>query len=361
MTCTLTNNLPDIRTESKEEVELPSALAEKWKLEGRYNQEVAELDDFFEKSGLKRTPANYIIKWVTDYARETGIDGFRVDTVKHVEEEVWQTMNEQAQIAYDEWKAANPDKVQHDDDFFIVGELYGYHANAGRAYDFGSNKVDYFDYGYDAMINFGFKWEANMPYDRLFETYAAYRDSLQDNSSEPVAFMNYVSSHDDGQPFDAVRERSMESGTKLLLAPGMAQIYYGDETARRLDADAEGDAVLRSNMNWDDMDKEVLAHWQKLGKFRHAHPAVGAGEQKTLAIINETGAVFSRVYKEDIFLDEVVIGVGLPNFKVSLPVYNSLKNEEYLRDAYSGQKIKLINGFARIVPLNGTVLLERIE
>ncbi|HMT00672.1 MAG TPA: alpha-amylase family glycosyl hydrolase, partial [Saprospiraceae bacterium] len=44
--CTLVDNLPDIRTESNEEVVLPAFLVEKWKREGRYEQEVKELDEF---------------------------------------------------------------------------------------------------------------------------------------------------------------------------------------------------------------------------------------------------------------------------------------------------------------------------
>jgi alpha-amylase len=66
--------------------------------------------------------------------------------------------------------------------------------------------------------------------------------------------MNYATSHDDGWPFDKERKRTYETATKLLLAPGISQIYYGDETGRKLIvAGAEGDANLRSNMNWEDI------------------------------------------------------------------------------------------------------------
>jgi len=50
--CTLVENLHDILTESNENVELPTELVEKWKKEGRYEQEMAELDAFFERTGL---------------------------------------------------------------------------------------------------------------------------------------------------------------------------------------------------------------------------------------------------------------------------------------------------------------------
>ncbi len=69
ITCTLVKNLPDIKTESNEAVELPEYLVEKWKMEGRYEQEVKELDAFFVSTGYPRAPRFYIIKWLTDYIK----------------------------------------------------------------------------------------------------------------------------------------------------------------------------------------------------------------------------------------------------------------------------------------------------
>jgi alpha-amylase len=49
--CTLVKNLPDIRTEIDEEVELPQFLIDKWKAGGRYEAEVLELKEWFETTG----------------------------------------------------------------------------------------------------------------------------------------------------------------------------------------------------------------------------------------------------------------------------------------------------------------------
>ena len=43
-------NLPDIKTDSNENVALPPQLVAKWKAEGRLEQEEQELDDFFAKN-----------------------------------------------------------------------------------------------------------------------------------------------------------------------------------------------------------------------------------------------------------------------------------------------------------------------
>jgi alpha-amylase len=43
----------------------------------------------FFKHWLSKTPRYYIIKWLTDYIADYGIDGYRADTVKHTEASVW--------------------------------------------------------------------------------------------------------------------------------------------------------------------------------------------------------------------------------------------------------------------------------
>ena len=106
VTCTLVKNLPDIKTESNDNIELPQQLVEKWKAEGRYEQEVTELDAFFERTGYPRAPRFYIMKWLADYISNFGIDGYRVDTVKHTEEYVWQEFRKECDYAFEEWKKA---------------------------------------------------------------------------------------------------------------------------------------------------------------------------------------------------------------------------------------------------------------
>ena len=83
--CTLVENLPDIRTEKELEVDLPPQLLAKWEAEGRLAQEMEELAAFFDRTGYPRAPRYYLIKWLTDYVWELGVDGFRVDTAKHTE------------------------------------------------------------------------------------------------------------------------------------------------------------------------------------------------------------------------------------------------------------------------------------
>ena len=275
VTCTLVENLPDIKTESEEDVALPPHLLEKWESEGRLEKELEELDAFFKETGYPRAPKYYIIKWLTDYVRKYGINGYRLDTAKHTEESVWAILRKEANRAYSDWKSAHPDIFPENDHFYMVGEVYNYMISGGRKFDFGDTVVDFFAQGIDHLINFEFKYDALNHYEDLFSKYA----TLQHNELSGKGVMNYISSHDDSQPFDKMRENPFEAATKLLLCPGASQIYYGDETSRALIAiGAEGDANLRSFMNWNELEKnesingiyiqDVLEHYRKLGQFR---------------------------------------------------------------------------------------------
>ena len=356
--CTLVDNLPDIKTESNANVELPPFLIEKWKKEGRYQEEIAELEAFFKKTNYPRAPKYYIMKWLSDYITDFGIDGYRVDTAKHTYEDVWFDFKKVCDSAFADFKKKNPKKVLDNNPFFTVGEVYGYNISSKKTYDFGDKKVNYFDNGFTALINFDFRNEAKMNYEELFSKYS----NILKNDLKGNTVMNYVSSHDDGYPFDSKREKTFESGTKLLLAPGISQVYYGDETARSLIIEGTvGDATLRSKMNWNDLKtnsetKKVALHWQKLGKFRANHPAVGGGKHE---MITANPYVFSRTFSQDAFTDQVVIALDVPIGKKEISVGTVFKNGTIVQDAYSGKSAIVSNGKLTIETNFGFLLIEK--
>lgn len=356
--CTLVENLPDVKTESNERVELPQTLVEKWKKEGRYDEEIAELEAFFKETGYPRAPKYYIMKWLSDYIVDLGIDGYRVDTVKHTYEDVWSAFSKICQSKFDTFKKNNPTKVLDNNNFFLVGEVYNYGISAKRMFDFGDKKVDYFANGFNSLINFDFKGDANRTYEELFSDYS----NILQNNLEGYSVMNYISSHDDSSPFDKKREKTIEAATKLLLTPGISQIYYGDESARSLEIEgAIGDATLRSYMNWEDIQnnpktKEVLVHYQKLGKFRINHPAIGAGKHSQ---INASPYVFSRTLAKDNFNDAIVIGLDLKSGKKEITVDTIFKDGEEVFDAYSGTKAIVKKGKVSFDTPFTIVLIEK--
>ena len=352
--CALVPNLPDVRTDSNANVALPPFLVAKWKKEGRYDREVKELDDFFKRTGYPRAPRYYLMKWHADWVRKYGFDGFRGDTVKHTEPGVWKELKTVASQAYEDWKRTPAGKEtvakMGSTPFFMTAEVFNHSiANARQfAYDDGT-KVDYYANGFDSMINFSLPGDARKGYEQLFSEYS----TLLNGPLKGVTVLNYLDSHDDAHPFDALRAHPFEEANKLLLAPGQAQVYYGDETARVLKIEgATGDANLRSFMNWDQLKNnervglygvaEVRDYWARLIRFRHAHPAVGAGVHQMIAGSPYT---FKRTYDKNGVADRVVVALDLPRDRtVPISVAGVFGDGQTVRDAYTGRTAVVANG-----------------
>jgi len=317
--------LPDFRTESTEFVQLPKFLKQK------ADTRAVDLPN--------TTVRGYLIKWLTDWVREFGVDGFRCDTVKHVEPEAWAQLKAEAAKALVEFKAKNPTRKVDDAPFWMVGEFWGV----------GPTKHKLTGFGFDAMLNFDFQQQegAFAKPEKLFKSYATAQ------AGKPIHMLNYISSHDT-ELFE--RERLIEGGTALLLAPGGVQIFYGDETARPLGLVPRTDQqqATRSDMNWASPDAKVLAHWRKLGTFRARHRALANGEHKQLS---ETPYTFSRM--EAASGDRVVVALNAKG-EVSLPVAGAFEDGQTLRDAYTGRTAKVTGGKVTLLA-EQVVLLERVQ
>ena len=351
--CTLVANLPDFLTNSNASVELPPHLVAKWKKEGRYEREVKELDDFFKRTGYPRAPRYYLMKWHADWVRKYGIDGFRADTVKHTEPGLWKELKQEASLAFEDWKRANPKQRLGEDKFWMVSEVYNYEIKHARKFDLGGGDfVDYLDQGFDSMISFSLRSDAKQPYEKIFSDYS----KILQGEMKGYSVLNYISSHDDSSPFDPLRERPFESANKLLLAPGAAQIYYGDETARILRVEgAEGDATLRSFMNWGELKTnaergmhrvaDIRAHWARLGRFRAAHPAVGAGVHQ---MISHSPYTFKRTWERNGVSDRVVVALDLPGGQpATIQVGGVFHDGATVRDWYTGKTAVVKGGKVR--------------
>jgi len=316
--------LPDFRTESKQAVKLPKFL------KAKPGTRAVDLPD--------TTVRGYLVKWLTDWVRDYGIDGFRADTVKHVEPEAWLELKTAAVKALADWKAANPGKKIDDQPFWMVGEYWGLGAERHKLHDF----------GFDALINFDFQ-QHGREFAKPESLYAGYAKLL---SGRPgFSTMSYISSHDT-ELFD--RRRLAEAGCALLLAPGAVQIFYGDETGRPPGPVSSSDPqqATRSDMNWSSIDTALLDHWRKLGSFRSRHVALARGAHQMLS---DAPYAFSRI---DAATDDRVVAAMNVKGAVTLPVGAAFGNGQWLHDAYSDQRVVVMDGK---VTLNaaGTVLLER--
>jgi alpha-amylase len=222
----------------------------------------------------------------------------------------------------------------------MVGEFWGHGPERGPLHDA----------GFDAMINFAFQSKVAATIgkpaalDALFAEYAALQHG------KPAQMLNYVSSHDT-ELYD--RSHLIEAGTALLLAPGAAQIYYGDETARPPGIAPAGDPqqATRSDMNWDHVDEAVLRHWRALGSFRRRHVAIAHGEHARIAT---SPYVFSRIDGSD----RVVVALDVPAGS-AIRVAPVFADGETVRDGYGGSAYTVTGGAIRIPAAARAVLIER--
>jgi alpha-amylase len=268
--------LPDFITESDKHVIPPQ-----WLLDNPGTR-VTEIADF--------TVADYLIKWQSDWVREFGIDGFRVDTVKHVEGDVWLRLKEAATKNLQQWQLENGKSGQP---FWMMGEVWGHTAY----------RSPYFDDGFDALINFDMQKKIDKGaacLSTMEETYQSYAKTI---ATEPdFNPVSYISSHDTELFFSRYNsfEMQRDAASALLLSPGAVQVYYGDEIARAIGPYADDfHQGTRSDMLWilDEQREQLLEHWRRVGQFRQSHPAIGAGIHKEIP--QTTGYAFSRILGDD--------------------------------------------------------------
>jgi alpha-amylase len=289
--------LPDFRTESSGTATRPVFFDQK--------------PDTAFPPAAPATVRQFLVQWHTGWLRRFGFDGFRCDTAKNVELESWEALKAAAVPALADWKAANPGKKLDDAPFWMTGEVFGH----------GVGKDDYYTLGgFDSLLNFEFqgtlldalkrKGSLVAAADTLEALYSNYAAQISTDPGFNV--LSYLSSHDTYLFFDALHQDASlqkQAGTALLLVPGGAQIFYGDESGRPPGPSGNDNTQpTRSDMNWSSLDPGLLAHWQKLGAFRKKHGAVGGGAHQKVQAPSGVYA-FSRTMKSGNVEDAVVVAI----------------------------------------------------
>jgi alpha-amylase len=269
--------LPDFLTESQQEVVPPLWLLNNpdTRVVTRKNYRVSD----------------YLIEWQSDWVRRFGIDGYRVDTVKHVGGDIWQRLKSEASRKLNQWRETH--QQPSGQPFWMMGEVWG----------MGSDSSPDYNNGFDALLNFDLQKEMDKGAACLSEmdsTYQFYADSMQQHPEiNPVS---YISSHDTELFYSRFRSFEMQKGAAaaLLFTPGAIQVFYGDEIARDMGPYADDfHQGTRSDMLWrlDPQRQELLSYWQILARFRQQHPAIGAGTHTVLK--QDQGYAFIRETTED--------------------------------------------------------------
>lgn len=314
--------MPDFKDESETPVAIPAFMREKWKREGRANDAWVNPSARALRKNVKRTPMQHLKGWITSWVEEFGIDGFRCDIVENVHLNRWAELNRACDEALRKWRASHPDDPASawTDPFYMTGD----YDNAYIDY-----KPDYAAAGFGSMVNFHFPKTGDL--DGIVYVWQAYADSLAAHPGwHPFSYLNN-SYHRDADP-----DRMIDCGTTLLLAPGVAQVFYGDESGRTLsDArfNVDSDQAFRSDMNWNTTDSATLDHYRRLGTIRKRNPVIATGRQKTFD--THTALRYNG-------RDKVLI--RLRPTGVPIPLYGTFPDGSTVRDLYTGHTATVRNG-----------------
>jgi alpha-amylase len=191
-------------------------------------------------------------------------------------------------------------------------------------------KADYANAGFTSMVNFYFPKHGDL--DGIVYTWQSYADSVAAYANwHPFSYLN------NSYHRDADMNNLIDCATTFLLSPGVVQIFYGDETGRKLsDAqyNVDSDQAFRSDMNWNDINPELLLHFQKIGQIRRSNSVIGTGKQHTINA--HTCVRYSDT-------DSLLIRL-MPNEWKPIQVSSIWKDGTKVQELYTGQVTEVKKG-----------------
>ncbi len=254
--------------------------------------------------------------WITNYE----IDGFRVDTVKHVNLEFWQEFVPEI--------LAHAEATRPAQDFFVFGEVYSGNPVLLSHY---TNQADF-----PAVLDFRFQEQV-----RRYASEGAASDTLRDlfadddyftdADSNVYALPTFLGNHDRGRfgwfldvdngvlPDGEKIARSQLATAMMFFARGVPVIYYGDEqgfVGDGGDKDARQDMMSSQVPSYNDDDligtdattadenfdqtHPLYLSYSEFAAILAAHPALGSGAQLHRYSQADPGIyAFSRIDRDE--------------------------------------------------------------
>lgn len=290
-----------------------------------------------------------LVKWQTQWVKDFGIDYFRVDTVKHVENDTWAELKNAL--------------TEVDSDFKMIGEYAGGgYASNGNTLGTGEMDSDLdFDFN-DQATNFV---KGNIS---SVESFLTSRNSVLNNTYMTGQFLG---SHDEdgfkkklldgGMAEDAATAASMVAASLQITAKGQPVIYYGEEIGQT-GLNNYPYQTNRYDFDWSIVsnDNKTYQHYKKMLSIRNAYTDVFArGDRKTILASDENGYdIVSRSYKGT----KLYVGLNIKDVAQTVEIPISENNGTVLKDLYSGKTYTVSNGKIKvIIPAatdGGTVVLK---
>jgi alpha-amylase len=226
---------------------------------------------------------DYLLNANITLARQAGVDGFRLDTFKHVETGFWLEHRRRT-------------RAELGKDFFLLAEYWGGDANSLDPF-FAQDEID-------SGFDFGFKGNCEAFVNGRGRT-VAYGSYLGSRHKVRKGYLlaHYLSSHDEPM---ALYNLNGDKGKFRICAAiqmtsaGLPVIYYGEEVAR---AGSEW-PLNRTNMPWGDRDiqpgkgaardESMREYYKTLLHIRRHHPALSRGDYTLLSGPKDVVLAYAR-------------------------------------------------------------------
>lgn len=290
---------------------------------------VAGLPDF--KTELPEV-RDYLINAHLSLAKRVGLDGFRLDTVKHVTHDFWQEHRRRANAELGE-------------NFFLVGEVWGGDAQSLDPWFAGDEMDAGFDFSFQGST---LGWLQGRGRTVAYDRYLKSREKVRGG----YLLSHFLSSHDVRGGLDQLegdKELFRLAALLQMTTAGVPMIYYGEEVAR-----PGGDwPDNRSDMPWGDRnilpgkgkprDEALLADYKKLIAIRKAHPALSRGSHMTVST-NGDLLVFSRKLENDEVIIAVNRGEAAAEADVVVQATDKIAALQNAFDEWNGEPLASTNG-----------------
>lgn len=293
---------------------------------------VAGLPDFKTELAEVR---EYLFAAQLGLAKRVGLDGFRLDTVKHVTHDFWR----EHRRLVDE---------QLGKDFFLLGEVWGGDAQSLDPWFEGGEMNAGFDFGFQGST---LGWLQGRGRTVAFDRYLKMREKVRAGYS----LSHFLSSHDvDGALHQLSGDKELFRLAALLqfTAAGIPMVYYGEEVGR-----PGGDwPDNRSDMPWGsrdilpgrggERDESLRADYTKLIAIRKANRALSRGVHSTLSTAGDL-LVFSRRDAESGNEVIVVVNRGSDPAEATVAIPAGWAADS-ITDSWNGEHVESLDGVLKI-------------
>nr|WP_246284465.1 pullulanase-type alpha-1,6-glucosidase [Nocardioides perillae] len=321
---------PVFRTEADETVKVPAWLNDPRRYHNRGDSTFAgESSTYGDFVGLDDlfTEQPEVVDGMTEIYEEWvrfGIDGFRIDTVKHVNLEFWQEFA--PAIRAEAARIGN-------DDFFAFGEVFDSAPSFMSTYTTEGEMDATLDFGFQSAATAFATGSGTTRLRDLFADDDWYTDADSSAYSLPTFLGNHdmgriASFLDDAASGDELLARDRLAHDLMFLVRGQPVVYYGDEqgftgpggdkdarqdmfptrTAEYADDDQVGTDATPADDNFDPT-HPLYRRIAALSELRERHPALADGAQLHRYASDRAGVyAFSRVDREE--RRELVVAVN---------------------------------------------------